>query len=110
MQCHNTALQQSACALHAHAKPIKKMNERYGIGAILYLVVSHGNCPPPLIQMSGSLIVIAKSTYPNIYSTVKKIRSISNEHAIRSKERARVRAIMIRPSSLLCLKYGKALL
>lgn len=29
--------------------------------------------------------------------------------AIRSKEQARVRAIMIRPS-FLCLKYGKALL
>jgi len=30
MQCHNTALQPSACALHAHAIMIKKMNGRYG--------------------------------------------------------------------------------
>ena len=111
MQCNIDATTRLYNSMHANSTPVrseKKMNERYGTGALQYLVVSHGNCLPLPHPKVWVAYRDSEIDTKHIQHDEKKDQYQMNP-AIRSKEQARVRAIMIRPS-FLCLKYGKALL
>lgn len=75
MQCNIDATTRLYNSMHAYSTPVqseKKMNERYGTGALQYLVVSHGNCLPLPHPKVWVAYRDSEIDLPNIYSTMKK--------------------------------------